>query len=98
MPPHDRRECTGILARHVIAQQALVRRFTLAAWAGNVLHGTFNVRETSPSIALTAHWFYAHEGGEGLALRLALAHLIPWLSWHSSQVEITFSSAGSRRL
>ena len=55
VPPHDRREGTGILARHVIAQQALVRRFTLAAWAGNVLHGTFNVRETIPSIALTAH-------------------------------------------
>jgi hypothetical protein len=55
VPPHDRRECAGILARHVIAQQALVRRFTLAAWAGNVLHGAFNVRETSTSIALTVH-------------------------------------------
>src|SRR5208282_1903408 len=42
MPPHDRCECTGILARHVIAQQALVRRFTLAARAVKVLHGASN--------------------------------------------------------
>jgi hypothetical protein len=65
VPPHDRREGTGILARQVIAQQALVGRFTFAAWAGNVLHGAFNLREASPSIALTGHWFYAPEGGEG---------------------------------
>ena len=44
-------ELALVLARHVIARHgAKSIEFTLAAWAGNVLHGTFNVRETSPSI------------------------------------------------
>ena len=51
VPPHDRRKCAGIPARHVIAQQALVGRFALTIRAGNVLHGSFNVRETPPSMA-----------------------------------------------